>query len=100
MNSTSDRRLERIMYIPVVLARILVSLIMVARIIGMMIQYSTGDIPRQCLEVTDAGRLIQTPFSIGCMNICDWIIIALSGVVLPVMLFAGSSWCYVQCDMF
>ena len=68
-----------------VLARVLFSLAMVARVVGMIQQYTTGTIATQCLHVTDIGTLVQTPFSIGCMNPADWtILVLLSGVLLVV----------------
>ena len=75
----------RYIILPALLARILFSLTMVARVVGMIIQYSSGTIRTQCLQVTSAGTLVQTPFSVGCMNPCDWVIIVLLSSVLSVM---------------
>ena len=75
----------RYFFLPALLARMLFSLTMIARVVGMIMQYSSGTIQEQCLQVTSGGALIQTPFSVGCMNVCDWIIIVLLSTVLSVM---------------
>ena len=76
-------------YIPAVVARALFSIAMAMRIVGMIYQYSTGNIRNECLQVTDAGRLIQTPFAAECLNLADWVIVVLVPIVLLLMLPAA-----------
>lgn len=71
--------------LPGLLARMLFSLTMIARVVGMMMQYSSATIQEECLQVTSEGTLIQTPFSVGCLDVCDWIIIVLLSTVLSVI---------------
>lgn len=67
---------------------ILVVLTMMVRISGAIYHYSTGSISAECLQVTDTGTLVQTPFSAGCMNPADWMVIILLVMVLlyPIVL--------------
>ena len=85
-----DGSTARFFYLPLVLARVLFSLAMVARVVGMILQYTSGTIATQCLHVTDIGTLVQTPFSIGCMNPADWTIIVLLCGVLYIMFYVVS----------
>ena len=84
------------MYIYVTSARVMMSLAMTFRIVGMIIQYTSGTIDQDCLEVTD-GKLIQTPFTIGCLNWCDWCVLSslcvlLFNVFIPIFPFLLSEY--------
>ena len=74
-------------YISCVIVHVLFSMITVTRVMGMMFQYVTGDIAKECLEVTN-GHIVQTPFNSGCLNPFDWIILVLYGLILT-LLVAG-----------
>ena len=81
----------RCIYVPGIAAQALFSVAMVARLVGMGQQYSTGLIPRPCLKLTEAGRLVQNPFSRECLTAADWVIVgtlpACLLVLAPLLLY-------------
>ena len=79
------------MYIYVTCARVMMSFAMTFRIVGMIIQYTSGTIDKDCFEVMD-WKLIQIPFTVGCLNWCDWCVLLsfcllLFNVLIPIFPF-------------
>lgn len=64
-------------HLPLTVARVMFSGVMCARVVGMIMQYTRGGLPKECLKVTSQGKLVQTPFDIGCMFWYDWVTITL-----------------------
>ena len=62
------------------------SVVTVTRVAGMIYQYSSAVISRECLKV-DNGYLIQTPFAEGCLNVFDRIILVGMCVILVMFIF-------------
>ena len=84
------------MYIYITCARVMMSFAMTFRILGMIIQYTSGTIDKDCFEVMD-GELIQTPFTIGCFNWCDWCVLLsfcflLFNILIPIFPFLLSEY--------
>ena len=61
------------------------SFTMIVRVMGMIYQYSSTKVAEHCLNFTDTGELVQTPFSFKCLNGFDYVILIL--MVIVVMLF-------------
>ena len=57
------------------------TLAMMVRVWGMIYQYQSGNVEQGCLEVTEAGELIQTPFHRACLNGFDYVILSLVSTV-------------------
>ena len=54
------------------------SVAMISRISGMILQYTDRTIDRGCISVVD-GMLLQRPFSRDCLDACDWIVLIFTG---------------------
>ena len=85
-----DGLLAYIIYMPATLARACMSLAMIFRIVGMIIQYMGTTVNAECFVVFD-NALQQTPFALGCLNWCDYTILVLTSLtlllsILPVIL--------------
>ena len=74
------------LYIPTILSKSMISLALMFRVIGMILQYSQGRISQQCLAVIDPGSLVQTPFTAGCM---DWCVLLFTGAAIFSALLPG-----------
>ena len=83
-----DKALAFINYIPVTLAKTMISLALLFRVVGMIMQYSGGALRQQCLEVSD-GSLVQAPFRAACMDWCDWCVLVFTGAALVFSFFPG-----------
>ena len=70
-----------IIYMPATLARGFMSLAMIFRIVGMIIQYMGTTVNAECFVVLD-NALQQTPFALGCLNWCDYTILVLTSFTL------------------
>ena len=70
-----------LIYIPATLARGFMSLAMIFRIVGMVIQYMGTTVNAECFVVLD-NALQQTPFALGCLNWCDYTILVLTILTL------------------
>ena len=68
-------------YMPATLARACMSLAMIFRIVGMIIQYMGTTVNAECFVVLD-NALQQTPFALGCLNWCDYTILVLTSLTL------------------
>ena len=66
-------------YIPTTFARGFMSLEMIFRIIGKIIQYMGITVDRQCF-VNSNNMLQQTTFEKDCLSWCDWLILLLIGL--------------------
>ena len=75
------RPLTKFTYIFHTLGQAFISMAMLARVLGMVLQYIDGAINRECFRVLD-GELLQTPFSGHCMSVCDWIVFVFTGASL------------------
>ena len=62
------------------------SLASVLRVCGALYQYITKKLERSCL-VIDKGRILQTPFNVGCMRGVDYAILILVGISFVPILF-------------
>ena len=83
--------LAYLLYMPATLARACMSLAMIFRIVGMIIQYMGTTVNAECFVVLD-NALQQTPFALGCLNWCDYTVLVLTSFTLllsipPVILF-------------
>ena len=63
---------------PLTIGKVCMSIAMVSRVVGMIIQYTDGTIKTECFRVLD-GELLQTPFSEHCLSLCDWIVLVFPG---------------------
>ena len=70
-----------LLYMPATLARGFMSLAMIFRIVGMIIQYMGTTVNAECFVVLD-NALQQTPFALGCLNWCDYTILVLTSLTL------------------
>ena len=70
-----------LLYMPATLARGFMSLAMIFRIVGMIIQYMGTTVNAECFVVFD-NALQQTPFASGCLNWCDYAILGLTSLTL------------------
>ena len=77
-----------IIYIPVTLSKTMISLALIFRVVGMIMQYSGGVLRQQCLEVLD-GSLVQVPFRAACLDWCDWCVLVFTGAALAFSFFPG-----------
>ena len=68
-------------YMPATLARACMSLAMIFRIVGMIIQYMGTTVNAECFVVLD-NALQQTPFALGCLNWCDYTVLLLTSLSL------------------
>ena len=76
-----DSSFAYLIYIPATLARGFMCLAMVLRVVGMIFQYSGNAVERDCFTVSDYA-LTQTPFTAGCLEVYDYVILVLIGLVL------------------
>ena len=63
---------------PLTIGKVCMSIAMLSRVVGMIIQYTDGTIKKECFRVQD-GELLQTPFSGQCLLLCDWIVLVFTG---------------------
>ena len=72
-------------YVTCVIVHVTFCVVTVTRVCGMIFQYSSSDISRECLTVSE-GYLMQTPFNKGCLNIFDHVILVCMGLILAMFI--------------
>jgi len=88
-------------YVACVIIHVTFSVACVTRVAGMIYQYArVGYINSECLAVVD-GRLLQTPFTQGCLNSFDYILLGCMGIIgvlcVFIILFVFTTATFVKC---
>ena len=71
---------DRPVYVLLTAVRAAMSVAMVSRVIGMIIQYTDRKIADDCFK-EENGKLWQTPFDEKCLNWCDWTVFVSISIV-------------------
>ena len=77
-----------LIYIPGTLARGCMSLAMIFRVVGMIIQYTGSTVNAECFVVFD-NALQQAPFALGCLSWCDYTLLVLISITLLLSILPG-----------
>ena len=77
-----------LIYIPGTLARGCMSLAMIFRVVGMIIQYTGSTVNAECFVVFD-NALQQAPFELGCLSWCDYTVLVLISLTLLLSILPG-----------
>ena len=82
---------------PFTIGKVCMSIAMLSRVVGMIIQYTDGTIKTECFRVLD-GELLQTPFSGQCLLLCDWIVLVFTGTSIAFSFIGILIFIFYICD--